>query len=189
MDKVALGKYSFDSEEWSYISEDAKKFIKRLLEYDVDARITAGVALQDPWIKKQLGSQEIDKPLAVSALTNLRNFRVICPSENVEINIFSLKADRKLQEATWVFLVNYLATKEEKNELLKTFQALDLNGDGQLTREELIQGMILNAFCGAITKIGYKKILGSSTPEEDVDAIMKVIDQNSNGAIDYSGND
>lgn len=36
--------------------------------------------------------------------------------------------------------MNYLATKDEKQELLKTFQALDLNGDGQLTREELIAG-------------------------------------------------
>ena len=43
-------------------------------------------------------------------------------------------------EATWVFLVTYLATQEEKNELLKTFQALDINGDGKLTREEIVQG-------------------------------------------------
>ena len=40
----------------------------------------------------------------------------------------------------WVFIVSALSTKEERNELLKTFQAIDLNGDGQLTREELILG-------------------------------------------------
>lgn len=28
-------------------------------------------------------------------------------------------------EATWMFFVNYLASKEEKNELLKVFQSLD----------------------------------------------------------------
>jgi len=39
--------------------------------------------------------------------------------------------------------VNYLTTKEEKNELLKTFQALDLNGDGQLSKEELIIGLFI----------------------------------------------
>jgi calcium-dependent protein kinase len=37
-------------------------------------------------------------------------------------------------------MVNYLATKEEKNELLKQFQSLDLNGDGKLSRQELIAG-------------------------------------------------
>lgn len=39
-----------------------------------------------------------------------------------------------------MFLVTYMATREEKNELLKTFQSLDVNGDGQLNREELING-------------------------------------------------
>jgi len=29
-----------------------------------------------------------------------------------------------------LFLVNYLTSKEEKKELLKTFKALDENGDG-----------------------------------------------------------
>ena len=43
-----------------------------------------------------------------------------------------------------MFLVNYLTTKEEKAELLKTFQALDLNCDGQLSREELIIGKTVN---------------------------------------------
>jgi len=42
-----------------------------------------------------------------------------------------------------MFLVSYLASTEEQNQLLKTFQALDLNGDGQLSREELIKGGLL----------------------------------------------
>jgi len=31
------------------------------------------------------------------------------------------RANQKLQEATYLFLVNYLASQEEKNELLKAF--------------------------------------------------------------------
>ena len=86
-------------------------------------------------------------------------------------------------------MVTYLATRDEKNELLKTFQALDLNGDGQLTRRELIEGkrqgvlFLTNSFW---TK-GYQKILCISNAEEEVDTIMKVIDKNGNGAIDYTG--
>ena len=41
-----------------------------------------------------------------------------------------------------MFLVTYLASQEEKAELLKTFEALDLNGDGKLSREEIIEGII-----------------------------------------------
>ena len=40
----------------------------------------------------------------------------------------------------WVFIVNHMATSNEKNELLKLFQAFDKNGDGQLERNELIEG-------------------------------------------------
>jgi len=43
---------------------------------------------------------------------------------------FNLKADKKLTDALWMFLINFIASKEEKKVLLKTFKALDKNGDG-----------------------------------------------------------
>ena len=84
----------------------------------------------------------------------------------------SFRAGKKLQEATWMFIVNYLASKEEKTELLKTFQQLDSNGDGKLSKQELING--------------YAKILPPETAVKEVEKIMKVIDKNANGDIDYS---
>ena len=51
--------------------------------------------------------------------------------------------EKKLQHAIYIFLVNNLATREEKNELYNSFKALDVDGDGQLSREELIQGYYL----------------------------------------------
>jgi len=156
MDRVASGKYDFNSGEWSGVSEEAKKFIRRMMEYDPNARYSAEQALSDPWLKLMLGETTIDKPIAISALTNLKHFR----------------ADRKLQEATWVFLVSYLSTREEKSQLLSTFQALDLNGDGKLSREELITG--------------YQKIMGLTNVEAEVEAIMKAVDNNNSGSIDYT---
>lgn len=82
------------------------------------------------------------------------------------------KAGRKLQDATWVFLVSYLASREEKSQLLTTFQLLDLNGDGKLSREELITG--------------YQKILGLEHAEIEVEAILNAVDNNNSGAIDYT---
>jgi len=156
MDRVAAGKYDFNHAEWSDISDEAKKLIRRMMEYDPNQRCSAEQALNDPWFKATLGETSLDRPLAITALTNLKQFR----------------AQKKLQEATWVFLVSYLATKEEKNQLLKTFQALDLNGDGQLSRDELI--------------IGYEKIMGSEDAEREVEAIMKAVDSNGSGCIDYT---
>jgi len=42
--------------------------------------------------------------------------------------------------AVWTFLTNFLTINEEKKDLLKIFKTLDTNGDGQLTREELLNG-------------------------------------------------
>lgn len=156
MDKVALGKYEFTHTEWLGVSDEAKKFIRRMMEFDPNQRYSAAQALNDPWFKLALGETVVDKPLAVSALTNLKQFR----------------AERKLQEATWVFLVSYLSTREEKNQLLSTFQLLDANGDGKLSREELVDG--------------YRKIMGLADAEAEVDAIMRAVDNNGSGSIDYT---
>lgn len=72
-----------------------------------------------------------------------------------------------------MYIVNSLTTKEERNELLKSFQQLDSNGDGVLSREELL--------------IGYKKIMGATEAEEEVNKIMAQVDKNNSGSIDYSG--
>ncbi len=57
MEKVRIAKYNFDTEEWNCISDDAKNFIRRLLEKDVKKRYSALEALADPWIKKYCGQK------------------------------------------------------------------------------------------------------------------------------------
>jgi len=57
------------------------------------------------------------------------------------------------------------------SDLQKAFQALDKNSDGKLSREELIEG--------------YRVTLGDLA-EEEVDRIMKIVDADGSGEIDYS---
>lgn len=61
---------------------------------------------------------------------------------------------------------------EEKTKLLDTFKSLDINGDGQLTKEELL--------------FGYRTILNLNNPEE-IQKIIDIVDINKSGSIDYSG--
>lgn len=158
MQKVAVGEFAFPKEEWGGISYGAKELVTRLLDKNPATRYTAVEALQHPWIVKNTEKDAvIEGVLTTKALENLRTFR----------------AGQKLQQATWVFLVTYFATKEEKAELLKTFQALDLNGDGLLSREELITG--------------YTKTMNAADAEGQVDEIMAKVDTNNSGFIDYSG--
>lgn len=48
-----------------------------------------------------------------------------------------------------------------------------MNGDGKLSRDELVNG--------------YEKILGLANAEAEVDAIMRAVDNNGSGSIDYTG--
>ncbi|EAS02022.1 calcium-dependent kinase (macronuclear) [Tetrahymena thermophila SB210] len=156
MKKVEKGVFTFPKDDWKDITIEAQQMICKMLTMDPQKRYSAEEALQDPWIKKFRQQQQVDMPNLIRSLNNMKTFR----------------AGKKLQEAVWMFIVNYLATKEEKNELLKTFQSLDTNGDGKLSREELING--------------YSKILTMENAIKEVDKIMKVIDKNDNGDIDYS---
>jgi len=156
MENVAKGVYGFDTPEWAEVSDAAQQLIRNMLKKDPEERYSAKQVLADPWFKLVLGEDEYDKPIMISTLDNMRKFRT----------------ERKLQEAFWLFLISYIATKEERDHLLKTFHALDLNGDGKLSRDELI--------------IGYQQILGSQHPEEEVDAIIKAVDSDRSGSIEYT---
>eukprot|EP01017_Pseudomicrothorax_dubius_P047573 TRINITY_DN8567_c0_g1_i2.p1 TRINITY_DN8567_c0_g1~~TRINITY_DN8567_c0_g1_i2.p1 ORF type:complete len:346 (-),score=67.45 TRINITY_DN8567_c0_g1_i2:161-1198(-) len=156
MDKVIKGQYTFDTHEWSTVSDPAKNFIRKALEYDTDRRMSAYDALNDEWLVKASSNPELDRPLVVNAFNNLKSFR----------------ADRKLAAATWVFLVSVMATREEKENLLKIFKVLDTNNDGLIDRDELLAG--------------YKNYFKNAFAEEDIDNIMRTIDANNNGGIDYS---
>ena len=79
----------------------------------------------------------------------------------------------KLQQAILVFMVTQTTSKKERDELEKTFKAMDKNSDGKLSRDELIEGY---------TTV-YKDIERATS---EVDKIMAQIDDEKTGFIDYS---
>ena len=76
MDKGATGKYDFSQVEWMGVSDEAKDLIRKMMEYNPQNRYSADQALNHKWFKIMLGEDQIDRPLAISALTNLKHFRV-----------------------------------------------------------------------------------------------------------------
>ncbi len=73
-----------------------------------------------------------------------------------------------------MYIVTQLLTKKERDELQQTFMALDKNADGKLSRDELIEG--------------YATLYGDrERAMKEVDAIMRKVDVDHNGYIDYSG--
>ena len=152
--RVLEGKFAFPEEDWNTISKGAKDLIRRMLQYEPSKRISTQDCLSHQWLKDGLGKE--GKVNTTKVLTNLKNFN----------------AKFKLQKAIILFIISFFDLKEEKDELLKTFKALDLDHDGQLTAEELL--------------IGYSKMLGEDDAKKEVDRIFSVIDVNNTGAIDFT---
>ncbi len=153
--KIKLGKFSFPDEEWEHVSDSAKDLIKKLLTFKPEERPSASLCLEHGWIKDN-NKRTINPTLGKKCLSNMRKFH----------------AGRKLQQAALTYIVNYLMTKEEKNEMLEIFQSLDTNGDGVLSREEIYEG--------------YRQTLGDVEAKKEVERIMNEIDMDQNGTIDYN---
>jgi len=77
-----------------------------------------------------------------------------------------------LKQATLAFIASQLLGQEEKDYLEKIFKALDKNGDGHLSKEEILEG--------------YEEHFGVPINEEEVDRMMKNVDLDGNGVIEYT---
>lgn len=65
-----------------------------------------------------------------------------------------------------------MTSNDEKKDLEKVFKSIDKDGDGQLTKEEILNG--------------YEEHFGVPITEEQVDAMFEQIDIDGNGTIDYT---
>ena len=154
---VAQGTYSFDRVEWESVSENAKQLIRKMMTYDPKKRITAEEALNDPWFSKRRENIDlkINNKAARSALDNLKKFA----------------AKQKLQQACIAFIVHQMITNDSAKELRDIFKAIDTSGDGRLTIEEL--------------RNGYAQYFHTQILEDEFEAIMKNLDSDKSGFIEY----
>jgi calcium-dependent protein kinase len=77
-----------------------------------------------------------------------------------------------LKQATFAFIASQLLTKTEKENLDKIFKALDTNGDGKLSKEEIFEG--------------YEQFFGKSLDKEGIEKMFDSVDIDKSGFIDYS---
>jgi calcium-dependent protein kinase len=152
IEKVKAGRYSLNKPAFKYVSETAKDLLQKMLLFDPAKRPSALQCYNHKWFKND---HKVDKKkLDVDTLANFKNFHY----------------KTKLQRALYYFMANNLASEEEKQALTKTFKALDTNGDGVLSRDEI--------------KKGYKKTSGITNAE--LDALLKQVDSNENSDINYT---
>lgn len=106
-----------------------------MLTFNPQDRISAREALNDKWIQNNTSGA----PLNQKALKNLADFSVKLPFFAIS-QIIPLQSRNKLKQAILTFIVTQMTSQAEKDELQKTFQSLDKDSNGVLTKDELIEG-------------------------------------------------
>jgi len=144
----------FDDDEWGTISEDAKTLIKHVLTKKVSERATLSQALNHDWVKN-LAPRSDNHSLAPNLVNSLQTYHG---------HSFLKKA------ALHVIAANLRESQIES--LRETFKAMDDNGDGMLSTEELMTGIDGAGVTGVTA--------------DDVKRIMNSLDEDGSGFIDYT---
>ena len=155
--KILTEEVQFNQKEWENISDEAKDLVKKLLKKDYKSRLSAVDALAHPWIQN-IDNQKI-------------NFIAIETLNEIVTNLYKYRAVQILQQASIAFIVHNLISREMTKELRKCFILFDANGDGRLDKDELINGL--------------KMAETRDDLEREVDRVMKIIDVDGNGFIEY----
>lgn len=143
---------------WEKISVEAKDFLANLLCYKPENRLCAMEALNDPWIIKYRNAKEIQEEDLAMSLEKIRCFRT----------------QMTFQKAVLAYMASHQLSKAEEKKLREIFESLDADRNGSLSKEELIKG--------------YMHIYKDEDKSKyDVERVMKKLDINQNGCIDYNG--
>ncbi|KAJ8754576.1 hypothetical protein K2173_005737 [Erythroxylum novogranatense] len=151
-EQVLKGELDFMSEPWPKVSEGAKDLVRRMLVRDPKKRLTAHEVLRHPWI--QVDGVAPDKPLDSAVLTRLKQF----------------SAMNKLKKIAILVIAESLS-EEEIAGLKEMFKMIDEDNSGQITLEELKNGL---------------ERVGANLKESEILGLMQAADIDNSGTIDYS---
>ena len=156
--RIKIGKYNKNDIRFIEHSEEVKDLVYKLLEKNIDKRLSAKEALNHPWFEK-FGGRNL-----------FCNFKPEDILPYIE-NLFHYKYNSKLQELVIAFLVHNLANNDETLIILKMFRYFNKSGDCKLTKFELTNGLY-----------NYKE---RDEVDEMVDVIFQRLDGDNNGYIEY----
>ncbi len=119
---ILQGEVVFEpSDIWDGISDDAKNFVRRLLTKDPEKRPTASEAQHDEWLVKCANQDAAQsKPLSRNMVKHLREFR-----------------DYNMMQKLLIEVVSFTLLPEQIMGLKEEFEKLDIDGNGEITLEEL----------------------------------------------------
>ena len=148
--KIAEMKFDFPENKWSRISDEAKDLIKHMIAPE-NKRYSAREVMEHAWMK------------VTSENKTYLNFDPSFLVDYARSNPF--------KKMTLLFIASRL-DESEIDSLKKTFEAFNLQKDGQISYEEL--------------KKGLKELNCQKITDEELCELFKSIDVDKNGKIDYT---
>ncbi len=155
---IQKGKYDKNNKKLLNYSKDVQDLLSKLLEVNVDKRLSSYEALNHPWFKNYYGRSLYS------------NFNI----DDIKIYIYNLinyKFQSKFQQLVLAFLVHNIPYNEEIKMILKLFLFFNESGSCKLTKEELTNGLY---------KFTQKDIVDNT-----IDEIFILLDGDNNGFIEY----
>jgi calcium-dependent protein kinase len=134
---VQSGDLEFPSPEWDDISDEAKDFIRKLLDRDPDRRPTAAQALHHPWISKHVVEEPgvpKPKPFGHRRGVSDASLRISMNSDRrfaFKKLLDNVKVEKNLRRVASVL------TPSEASFLARVFRKVDKDNDGRITTEDI----------------------------------------------------
>ena len=142
-------------------TDAASEFVFALLNSDGEARCSAEEALHLPWMKS---AHKVNKPLTSKAVQGILSY-----------------GHKTLLEKKCMQIIATNLPDDEIKDLVKMFQTLDTNGDGEVSLNELKEAV------EAANKRGKTKTKRKNeVTESDILKLMESIDSNGNQRISYT---
>nr|CAB3481603.1 unnamed protein product [Digitaria exilis]CAB3483688.1 unnamed protein product [Digitaria exilis] len=147
---ILRGGIDFSREPWPRVSGNAKDLVRRMLDPDPSTRPTARQVLEHPWLKNADSAPNVSLGDAVRA--RLQQFTAM--------NKFKKKA---------LGVVARSLPVEELDKYVQMFRVMDKDQNGNLTLEELMEGLHIN---------------GQPVPEPEIRMLLEAADVDGNGTLD-----
>ena len=158
LQRIKIGKYNKSDARFLEHSDEVKDLVSKLLEKDINKRLSAKEALNHPWFQKYGGRKLFSNFLPEDIKPYIEN-------------LFNYKYHSKLQELVIAFLVHNLAECDETLIILKMFRHFNKKGDCKLTKKELTEALYT-----------YKD---KKDVDDMADAVFQRLDGDNNGYIEY----